>query len=246
MNGVYLLIATFFIIAVILVTVVLVLIQKHKYHILRQEVEQLDKEKNLIASTPVLSELAKVEAIVKNDKMEEKYKNWQKRFQVLKEDRINQINDMITDLDIATSQKDYKHIDQKLAKVEMEIYKVRESANELLSEIQEITVSEEKYRSIITKLKTKYRQLMSEFTNHKEDYEDITEAIELQFENIEKRFLSFERGMEKNEYDDVAHIIKALDTMIDHMSIVIVEVPNLVLMAEKNRRNYRNKSTNDR
>ena len=100
MNGVYLLIATFFIIAVILVTVVLVLIQKHKYHILRQEVEQLDKEKNLIASTPVLSELAKVEAIVKNDKMEEKYKNWQKRFQVLKEDRINQINDMITDLDL--------------------------------------------------------------------------------------------------------------------------------------------------
>lgn len=233
MNGVYLLIATFFIIAVILVTVVLVLIQKHKYLVFRKEVEQLDKEKNIIASTPVLSELAKVEAIVKNDKMEEKYKNWQKRFETLKEDKINQINDMITDLDIATSQKHYKNIDQKLAKVEMEIYKVRESANELLSEIQEITVSEEKYRSILIKLKTKYRQLMSEFTNHKEDYEDISEAIELQFENIEKRFLSFERGMEKNEYDEVAHIIKALDTMIDHMSIVIVEVPNLVLMAEK-------------
>ena len=54
MNGVYLLIATFFIIAVILVTVVLVLLSKHKYKKLRQEVETLDKEKNLIASTPVL------------------------------------------------------------------------------------------------------------------------------------------------------------------------------------------------
>lgn len=233
MNGVYLLISTFFIIAVILVTVVLVLIQKYRYHVLRQEVEQLDREKNMIASTPVLSELAKVEAIVKNDKMEEKYQTWQKRFEVIKEDRINQINDMITELDFSTSQKDYKDIDKKLAKVEMEIYKVRESANQLLGEIQEITVSEEKYRSIITKLKAKYRKLMSEFTNHKSDYEDVSEAIELQFENIEKRFLSFERGMEKNEYDDVVHIIKALDTMIDHMSIVIVEVPNLVLIAKK-------------
>ena len=42
--------------------------------------EEKDKEKNLIASTPVLSELAKVESIVKNDKMEEKYKQnkWEK------------------------------------------------------------------------------------------------------------------------------------------------------------------------
>ena len=203
MNGVYLLIATFFIIAVILVTVVLVLLSKHKYKKLRQEVETLDKEKNLIASTPVLSELAKVESIVKNDKMEEKYKNWQKRFEVIKDEKVNLINDMINELDISTSQKHYKNVDQKLAKVEMEIYKVRESANELLGEIKEITVSEEKYRSIVTKLKAKYRKLMNEFTTHKDDYEEIQEAIELQFENIEKRFLDFEHRMEKNEYDEV-------------------------------------------
>ena len=206
MNGVYLLIATFFIIAVILVTVVLVLLSKHKYKKLRQEVETLDKEKNLIASTPVLSELAKVESIVKNDKMEEKYKNWQKRFEVIKDEKVNLINDMINELDISTSQKHYKNVDQKLAKVEMEIYKVRESANELLGEIKEITVSEEKYRSIVTKLKAKYRKLMNEFTTHKDDYEEIQEAIELQFENIEKRFLDFEHRMEKNEYDEVVHI----------------------------------------
>ena len=110
MNGVYLLIATFFIIAVILVTVVLVLLSKHKYKKLRQEVETLDKEKNLIASTPVLSELAKVESIVKNDKMEEKYKNWQKRFEVIKDEKVNLINDMINELDISTSQKHYKNV----------------------------------------------------------------------------------------------------------------------------------------
>lgn len=233
MSGVYLLIGTFFIIAVILVTVVLVLIQKHRYNSFRKEVEELDKAKNMIASTPVLSELSKVESIVKNDKMEEKYKNWQKRFEVIKDDKINQINDMINELDISTSQKDYKNIDQKLAKVEMEIYKVRESANELLNEIQEVTVSEEKYRSIVTKLKAKYRKLVNEFNNHKSDYEDISDAIELQLENIEKRFLDFEHVMEKNEYDEVVHIVKALDTMIDHMGVVIVEVPNLVLLAEK-------------
>lgn len=233
MGGVYLLIGTFFIIAVILVTVVLVLIQKHKYNVFRKEVEELDKAKNMIASTPVLSELSKVESIVKNDRMEEKYKNWQKRFDIIKDDKINNINDLINELDISTSQKNYKNIDQKIAKVEMEIYKVRESANELLDEIREITISEEKYRSIVTKLKAKYRKLVTEFNTHKADYEDIGDAIGLQFENIEKRFLDFEHIMENNEYDEVVHIVKALDTMIDHMDVVIVEVPNLVLLAEK-------------
>lgn len=233
MSGVYLLIGTFFVVAVILVTVVLVLIHKHKYNTLRKEVLELDKAKNMIASTPVLSELSKVESIVKNDKMEEKYKNWQKRFEVIKDNKISSINDMINELDISTNQKNYKNINQKLAKVEMEIYKVRESANELLSEIQEITVSEEKYRSIVTKLKTKYRNLVNEFNNHKTDYEDISDAIVLQFENIEKRFFDFENAMEKNEYDEVVHIVKALDAMIEHMSIIVDEVPNLVLLAEK-------------
>ena len=39
--------------------------------------------------------------------------------------------------------------------------------------------------------------------------------------------------MEKNEYEEVKHIVKALDTMIDHMGTAIVEVPNLVLLSKK-------------
>ena len=233
MGGVYLLIATFFILAVILVTVVLVVLKKYEQNKFEKQVENLDKEKNLIASTPVYTELSKVESMVKNEKMEEKYKNWQKRFDIIKNEKINAINDMINELDMDANMKNYKEFDNKIAKVEMEVYKVRESANKLLDEIKEITVSDEKYRSIITKLKSKYRMLMKEFTTHKEDYEDIADTISLQFETIEKRFLDFETGMENNLYDEVNHIVKALDTMIDHMGVVIVEVPNLVLLSKK-------------
>ncbi len=233
MNGVLLLIITFIILAVILITVVLVVIQKHKMAKIRNEISELDREKNMIASTPVLSELSKVEPIIKNDKMGEKYKAWQRRFEVIRDDKITQINDMIIELDMEVSNKNLKGYHQKLAKAEIEIYKARESANELLEEIKEITLSEEKYRSIVIKLKTKYRELSNEFNDHKSDYEDVQEVIDLQFENIEKRFMDFDETMDKNEYDEVVHIVKALDTMIDHMSIVVAEVPNLVLLAEK-------------
>ena len=233
MTGVYFLILAFFIVAVVLITVVLVVLKRHQLNYVKSQIERLDKEKNIIASTPVYSELSKVEAIVKNEQMEEKYKNWQKRFEEIKENKINNISDMINELDILANMKDYKSFNEKLAKVEMEVYKVRENANELLDEIKEITLSDEKYRGIVTKLKSNYRMINKEYYDHKDEYEDIKETIELQFETIEKRFLDFEKRMDKNEYDEVTHIVKALDTMISHIDLAIKEVPNLVLMSEK-------------
>ena len=61
----------------------------------------------------------------------------------------------------------------------------------------------------------------------------MAEAIELQLENIEKRFLEFEKAMDENMYSEVVHIVKALDTMIEHMEIVVSEVPDLMLMCKQ-------------
>ena len=102
-----------------------------------------------------------------------------------------------------------------------------------MDEIKEITLSEEKYRSIIIKLKTRYRELLNSFEIHKKEYDSISEIIELQFENIEKRFNDFEVSMEHNEYNEVVHIVKAIVSMVDHMGIVISEVPDLVLLITK-------------
>ncbi|MDD3241464.1 MAG: septation ring formation regulator EzrA [Bacilli bacterium] len=217
----------------VLITISLVFIQKQKYKTIKKQIENLDKTKNIVASTPVLSELSKVESIVKNEKMEEKYKSWQNRFNTIKNDRISQINDLIIEIDLHSKEKLTKNINHKIAKAELELYKAKTSADELLNEIKEITLSEEKYRNIVIKLKAKYRELFNSFNNNKNDYEGIKDVIELQFENIEKRFQDFEIIMENNEYDEVVHIVKALDNMIDHIGIVVDEVPNLVLLAEK-------------
>jgi len=232
-NGILLIIITIFVVAVIVIAIFLNVIQKSKINKIQNQIDSLDKQKNIILSTPVPSELTKVEAIIKNEKMEERYKNWQKRFELLKTDKIANITDMLAELDIFLANHNYKDLNVRFAKTEIEIYKAQEAAEELLSEIREITLSEEKYRDIVIKLKTKYRDLLAKYNSKKDEYGDISDAIELQFENIEKRFSDFEEVMENNEYTEVVHIVKALDTMIDHMAIVIKEVPDLVLLAEK-------------
>ena len=223
---------TVILLLIITLIVIIVLSKRKRSKRLKNFIEQLDREKNIIETAPIPSELSKLETIIKNDKIEEKYNNWMERFDLIRTENIDKINDMIIDLDITGGMK-YNQYIKKIAQVEIELAKAKELTDTLLDEIKEITLSEEKYRSIITKLKTRYRELSNSFDTHKKEYGDIAEIIELQFENIEKRFQDFESAMEKNEYNEVVHIVKAIDSMIDHMGIVITEVPDLVLLTTK-------------
>lgn len=233
MQGQYLIIGSYLVICIIVVIVVLHFIRRGIANKYRRKVHELEVAKNMVASTPVSLELSKVEPIIKNDQMEEKYNDWQDRFDEIRDNKLSRIDDMLIDLDIYIDKKDYKNCIYRLAKTEFEIYRVRESADSLLDEIKEITLSEEKYRAIVIKLKTKYRELNKDFQDHRQMYDEMQDAVELQLENIERRFLDFEKVMEKNQYSEVVHIVKALDTMIEHMGIVVQEVPDLLLMAKQ-------------
>lgn len=233
MQGQYLIIGSAAIIAMVIVIIILHFIRKFEMKYYRDRIKELEKQRNIVASTPVLLELSKVEPIIKNDKMEEKYNKWQDEFVSIKENRLTVIDDMLIDLDLYIEKRDYKSCGYSMAKIEMEIYKVREAADHLLEEIKDITLSEEKYRAIVTKLKTKYRELNREFHDHEQLYEQMQEPISLQLENIERRFLDFEKVMDDNDYAEVVHVVKALDTMIEHIEIIVKEVPDVLLMANQ-------------
>ena len=233
MEGLFLYTGAIIVVVLIMIIVIIHFIRKIKVKKVRNKAKDLEIDRNVVASTPVLLELSKVEPIIKNDKMEEKYNKWHERFIDIKEKKLTLIDDMLIDLDVFIDKRDYKNCRIRIAKIELEIYKAREAARHLLEEIKDITLSEEKYRSIVIKLKTKYRGLRREYEEHKTLYDDMQEAIELQLDNIERRFLDFEKVMEVNDYNEVVHIVKALDTMIEHMEIIVNEVPDVLLMARQ-------------
>ena len=56
-------------------------------------------------------------------------------------------------------------------------------------------------------------------------------TVSLQFENIAKRFEDFETAMDNNAYNEVSPLINAIDEMLNHMQVVVDEVPSIVLIA---------------
>lgn len=217
---------------IIIVVLVITLKTKKKKRILK-EIDNLEKEKNLLINVPVLNELSKVEALVKsNKKLEDRYNGWKLKFEVIENETIPYINDMLIELDFAVDKSKAKEIYEKIAEIEIKLYEIKVKIKNIMSEIKEITSSEERNRASVIKLKTRYRKLKKKFTETKADYEETAKTIELQFETIEKRFEEFEYVMEKKDYEEVIYVVKGLAEMIDHMTIVIDEIPEIMLMGK--------------
>ena len=223
---------TAFLIAASAIIAVLNIIQGTKNRRIKKQLEKLEREKNIIDGTPIMPELTKIEAFLKNEKLGIMYNEWKERFETIKTNQIPRLTDMILDADYSLSKMDYKCTLYKIAKLEMEIYKTRTNADYLLNEIKEITTSEERNRAIITKLKSTYRELIQKYEEIRNDCGEINVTIDIQFENIAKKFELFEQAMTNNEYTEVTQIIKAIDDMLKHMEVVLEEVPNIVLLSE--------------
>lgn len=216
----------------ILIIVILIVRKSKKKKKYKKLLEDLEYEKNQLASAPVGPELAKVESYLKNEKLEVMYQDWKERLDDIKEIRIPKITDMLIEAEYSLSQTDYKSTMYKIAKLEMEIYKVRTKSEFLLDEIKELTTSEERNRAVITKLKTRYREVYEKFIDTKSEFGDMATSVELQFENISKRFEDFENIMDKNAYEELNSIVSAIEEMLKHIEVIVEEMPAVVLMAE--------------
>ena len=202
--------------------------RKNKYKI---KLDNLDIEKNKIASTPIISELSKIESYRKNEKIEAMYNEWNKRLDDIKEVQVPKITDMLLEADYSLSQKDYKATLYKIAKLEIELNKVRTNADFLLDEIRGLTTSEERSRKVITTYKKQYRDLFEKFKASEVDYGEIAEIVNLQFGSIAKKFEYYEDILDNNKYNELDETLESISDMLKHMSVVIDEMPQIVLMA---------------
>ena len=171
--------------------------------------------------------------LVKDDKLRYKYDGWQRKFDDIRNSSMPEITDMLIKADTYIDEKRYKELKKLIADIELKIYRSRERTNTLLSEIKEITLSEEKNRGQIVKLKNEYRNIKLTYEKSKEEYKPVNNQIELQFENIEKRFQEFEIVMEKKDYDEINYLVKGISEMIDHIRYVVKEVPTILIMCNE-------------
>ena len=229
----FILIALFvWILTIILVIVVLKLINNKEKKKLKAEIEKLGKEKNMVISASMLSELNKIEALVNNDEMKEKLDDWKARFNDIKNTEMPKITETINDIEELFEEKNFKDLKGLVLKADFDLNTLKTKASFLLEEIKDVTLSEERNRETITKLKAEYREILNTYKDYEEEYEIVKNPLELQFENIDKLFSAFETSMEQNAYTEVGKIVKAIADVIGNLKVIIEETRPIVSLGK--------------
>ncbi len=224
---------SYYVIAMVLIVATLEFISRKEKKRYSDHIRNLEREKNLIISASILSELNKVEPLVNNADTKEMYEEWQRRFTEIKDEDVPKISDALLEIEDLFQDKKYKELKKKLAEVELDIWYVKTKSSFLLEEIRSITLSEERNRETITQLKASYRDILAKYNNHKNDYSMVASPLELQFENVDKLFGAFEVAMDHKSYQEVGKIVKAIDDTIGNLKVVIEEAPSIILMGQK-------------
>ena len=217
------------ILLIIIIVVIIIILNKTKKKQMRKKINNLDVIKNDVLSLPLLSEIEKVSSLTKGEQLEEKINNYKKVYEDLKTNSFKKIEDMILELDFLVQEKP-KDFNYKYSLIELELYKNRYLINHILEELKELTSYEDKYRGLIIKLKNKYRIINREYESNKDLYGVLTDTIDMQFENIEKRFQDFEIVINENLYNEVVLVVRSLENMIDHMGAIILELPDILVL----------------
>ncbi len=218
--------------AMIIIVIVLIVINNKTRKKYLKQINELERQKNLIISANILTELKKVESLINNDDLRKKYNNWQNRFNEIKNTDIPKITDLINEVQKYFEDKDYGNLKTSIIRTEMDLNYLQTKSSYLLDEIKEITLSEERNREKITKLKAEYREVINTYNEDQEGFAKIKVPIELQFENVDKLFANFETAMDKNAYTEVGKIVKAIDDIVSNLKEIIKETRTICLYGE--------------
>lgn len=227
-----LMVVSYILVGIIIIVTILVILSKKRKNRINEELTSLEREKNLIISAQILAELNKVEGLINNDQLREKFENWQDRFKKIKDVEVPKITDKLIKLEELFAKHEYEELKDGITDAELEITYLKTKTNFLLDEIKEITLSEERNREAIIKLKTEYRDIQNKYKNNKNDYTEVAKPLELQFENVDKLFATFEMAMDQNAYTEVGKIVKAIGSSVGNLKEIIEEAPVIVMLGK--------------
>ena len=219
------------IVALILIFITFFVTKRKQSKRYRNEINNLDIEKNKLIGVPILSEISKVKELVKTDNLKNKLDDWDTTFKLIKDNEIPKLTDMISDAEFLIDRKDYKQAVKKIAYIEMQISNLQKKSNALLDEVKIITNSEERNRALITKLKINYREIQSKFERTEKDYGPVARDIEEHFKLLDSKFVDFENAMDINDYVLVEKIVFDLESDINKFKEIINEAPSIVMLA---------------
>lgn len=231
MDNILLIVVTTVVMALIFGFTTFIITRKKTSNRYKRKISDLDVEKNQLINVNVLSEITKVKDLVKTDNLKHKLEGWDKTFNTIKDEKVPEITDKISEVDFLIDKNDYKNAIKKMTEIELEIDRIKRKADKLIDEIKIITNSEERNRALITKFKVLYRECQSKFERNEDSFDEVADTIRKEFSSIDDKFHTFEEAIDNNDYVLVEQLVIDIEDSINRLKDILERVPSIVLLS---------------
>ncbi|WP_413379056.1 septation ring formation regulator EzrA [Alkalihalobacillus sp. 1P02AB] len=213
---------------VILVFLVGMLFRKKIY----QEVDRLEGWKNEILNRPIPEEISRVKRLHMSGETEQKFELWRNDWDEIVGTILPDIEEELFNIEESANKYRFKrakgivtHIDQRLTSIE-------EQLKVMLDDVQNFVESEEKNRTEIGVIRSKFQELEKDLLRKRGSYGLTVEALDQSLLEIEEGLSEFDKATKDGNYLKARTILGDVQKKLEISSVQMEQIPTLLVQLQ--------------
>lgn len=207
------------------------IIQHFRKKRIRNQLDALDVRLNELRSEPLSYKLQKTMALAKaNAEVAQLVPKCKEEFDKVQEALV-EISGLLTEADDLIFMRKYGKALDVIDDAEEKIDNIASVVSVLSSYMDQVLEKESMQRADITKLKEKYRNIRTYYSNHGPELQIVSEYIENECLNLEELFTKFEEYIFASEFDTSKEITQTITDKLIHLDKFVSEAPKLAELA---------------
>ncbi|MCI8540906.1 MAG: septation ring formation regulator EzrA [Erysipelotrichaceae bacterium] len=202
----------------IILTVIMMMLRQKKA---KKELDELELKYNSLKSIPLAFKLNKAVALSRvNQEMGQRVEGCKSDFDMVQE-RLKECSVMLAEIDDLVYVRKTKAANRKMSSLVTMLNQCEDNAQRVNETLDEVLEQENEQREQINRLKEEFRMIKKKIIDNRSAFHQANEYLELEINEIEKKFSLFEEWMFASEFnkaadqqEDILKTIQRLETML--------------------------------
>lgn len=197
-----------------------------------REVDRLEAWKIQIMNKPVTDEIAKIKGLNMSGETEKKFEGWRNEWDEILTLKLPDLEEKLFDVEEAANKYRFGKAKNMLRNIAVELNRIEESLQAMLSDVNLLINSEEDNRQQIDHIRKRYKDIKKHFNQNKNILGTTAYAFEKRLEDINKSFVSFETATKEGNYFEAREILLVMKEELDLEKWKMDEVPKILVQIE--------------
>ncbi|GAK12942.1 septation ring formation regulator EzrA [Geomicrobium sp. JCM 19039] len=194
-----------------------------------QSVDELDKRKNNVINEPIADEISRVKGLTISGETEENFERWRKAWDSIVEDRFQEIELDLFDIEEAANKYQFKKAKEKIEKVSVTLTSVENEIVSIREEVDELVSSEQQNRDEIEAVSEKLKDTRAMLSRQQKSMGESVEAIREEVEYCRSELDNYYEDTALGNYMSARSRLLTISETIERLDQLMNKIPGMLM-----------------